>query len=139
MHQEVLKHPGLTDLLNSKILFQLLSLGPGRTPYSQACLPAYPAHMPRKSVPGWAQGHSRRSPGRQCPQCHLVQIPYDNIRDSAPVRLQESSLTCRCTTLPLWTHSQGKDPRGRKKYTSGLSAWAMGYLWQESYCLAPGP
>lgn len=101
-HQEALYHPGLTALLNAKTLFQLLSLGPARIPDSQASLLAYTAHMPRKPVPAWARGHPRRSPGRQgASECHLVQMPYDRIRDSAPATLPETSVWGRRTPEPL--------------------------------------
>ena len=98
MHQEALYHPGLTDLLNAKTLFQLLSVGPARIPYSQASLLAYTAHMPRKPVPAWAQGHPRWSPGRQgASECHRVQMPYEKIRDAPPATPPESFLRCRRT------------------------------------------
>ena len=94
--------PDFTDLLNAKTPFQLLSLGPGRFSYNQVCLLAYTAEVPMKPVPGWAQRHPRQSPGRQSPsEYHLVQIPYDKIRESAPGREPESSLRCRRIPLPL--------------------------------------
>ena len=40
---------------------------------------------------------------------------------------------------PSKPHSQGHDPRRKKEFTSGLSAHTMGYLWQDRYCLDPGP
>lgn len=76
-HQDGLNHQGLSDLLDVKTLFQLLSLGPGRTPYSHTSLLAYTAHMPRKPASIWAQEHPRRSPGTQLPsEHHLVSDPH---------------------------------------------------------------
>ena len=102
---------------------------------------AYTAEVPMKPVPGWAQRHPRQSPGRQGPtECHLVQIPYDKIRESAPERESHNPLSDADAHLyPSRPQSQGHDPRGKKEFTSGLSAHTMGYLWQDRYCLDPGP
>ena len=139
MDQEGLRHPCLSDLLNAKALFQLLSLGPGRTPYSHASLLPYTAPVPRKPVRGWAQGYPRRSPGRQHPCVTWVQIPYNAIRDSAPARLPESSFRYRRAPLTLRPPSQGQDPKEKEEFISELSAQTMGYLWQDRYCLESGP
>ena len=97
-----MNHQGHSDFLDVKTLFQLLSLGPGRTPYSHASLLAYTAHVPRKPVLGWVHGHPRRSPGMQLPsECHLLQIAYNKIRDCDPERLPKSSPRCRHSSLPL--------------------------------------
>ena len=115
VHQEGLNHPSHSDLLNAEALIQLLSLGPGRTPYRHASLLAYTTHVPRKPVPSWARGHPKWSPGRQLPsECHLVQIPYDKIRDFAPARLPESSLRCRHTLLPLRPPKTGARPQRKE-------------------------
>ena len=110
-----LNHPCLSDLLNAKALFQLLSLGPGRTPYSHTFLLPYTAPVPRKPVPGWAQGHPRWSPGRQHPsECHLGADPYDTIRDSAPGNYQNPPSDAHMHLCPSDPQSQGKTPKKRR-------------------------
>ena len=102
--------PALTDLLNANSLFQRVSLGPSRTPYSQASLLTYRAPVPRKPVLSWAQGYRRRSPRTQLlSEFQMVQIPYQNIRQPAAARLLESSLKCRHKTFaPQAPKAMGK-------------------------------
>ena len=139
-HQDGLNHQGHSDLLDVKTLFQLLSLGPGRTPYSHTSLLAYTAHMPRKPASIWAQEHPRRSPGMQLPsEHHLVSGPlWQNRRFcfSETARILSDADAHFCPSGP---QSQWQDPRGKKNFTSGLSAPTMAYLWQDCYCLDPGP
>ena len=107
--QEGLIPPTLTDLLNVNTLFQLVSLGPGRTPYSQASLLTYRAHVPRKPVLSWAQGYRKWSPRTQLPsEFQMVQIPYENIRQPAPARLLESSQVQTHTFAPQAPKATGK-------------------------------
>ena len=108
-------------MLNANAFFQLVSLSPGRTPYSQASLLIYTAHVPRKPVLGWAHRHPRWSPGIQLPsECHLVQTAYNKIRDCNPERLPKSSPRYRHTPLPSGPQSQGKDPEERGNLCQGF-------------------
>ena len=112
MDQEGLNHPCLSDLLNAKALFQLLSLGPGRTPYSHASLLPYTAPVPRKPVPGWAQGHPRRSPGRQHPsECHLGADSLQHNQRFCSSKTPRILQVQTCTFDPQAPKARGKTPK----------------------------
>ena len=116
MDQDGLYHPCLSDLLNANTLFQLLSLGPGRAPYSHASLLPYTAPVPRKQVPVWAQGHPRRSPGRQHPsECHLGADPLQHNQRFCSSKTSRILLQGQtCTFDPQAPKARGKTPKKRR-------------------------
>ena len=88
----------------------MLSLGPGRTPYSHASLLAYTAHVPRKPVSIWAQVHPRS-------------IPLNVTWCRSPTTKSKIWLQRDCQIplsdadkhiCPSGPQSQGQDPRGKE-------------------------
>ena len=116
MDQEGLNHPCLSDLLNAKALFHVLSLGPGRTPYSHASLLPYTAPVLRKPVASWAQGHPRRSPGRQHPsECHLGVDPLQHNQRFCSSKTTRILLQVQtCNFAPQAPKASGKTPKKRR-------------------------